>query len=243
MDSAARQHRDPFPSTVWSQVRKAAAGNEPGSGEALEQIFRSYERPVLAFIQSHGYPSHDSEDLKQSFFHHLLRKASLADAVQAGVKLRAFMLTKLKSFLIDQHRRGAAQKRGSGQIANWTDLDEARTHLIQPVDDVTPVIVYQRQWVESLAANAMKRLRADYAVKKQEETFDAIAPFITRDPEERLAEISVRLKRSVPALKSEISRLRARCQEEIRRRIADTLDNPTPQDIEAELTELMGYRA
>ena len=43
-------------------------------------------------------------------------------------------------------------------------------------------------------------------------------------------------------LTSDISRLRLRCQNLIREQIAATLDDPTPENITAELRELMSAR-
>jgi uncharacterized small protein (DUF1192 family) len=58
-----------------------------------------------------------------------------------------------------------------------------------------------------------------------------------------LAELSQRLGRPEGTLKSDISRLRAKCQQMIRDQVAATLDDPTPDNITADLKELMGYRA
>ena len=233
---------DPFPSTMWSVVRLAVARNQPGAERALDQIFRAYERPVLAYILRHGCTPDDAEDLKQAFFERLLAKNSLADAEGTRVRLRAFLITKLQGFLIDQHRRDVAQKRGGGRVDNLADLGETRARLAEPVDPVTPYIAYQRQWMETLAANAMTTLRDDYAARGLGELFAVLAPFITNSSEQSIATLSARLGRPEGTLKSDISRLRAKCQQLIRNQIAATLDDPTPENIDVELTELMGYR-
>ena len=242
MDPQPAQSQDRFPSTSWTVVRLAAARHEPGAERALDEVFRSYERPVLAYILGHACAPHDAEDLKQAFFEHLLMKDALAAAVQAGVKLRAFLLTKLHSFLVDQYRRHLAQKRGGGRVANFSDLDETQVTLAEPIDSMTPLVAFQRQWVDTLAVNALATLRKDYARKGQVDLFDGIAPFITQTSDERLVELSLRLGRPEGTLKSDIFRLRSRCQVRIRAEVAATLDNPRPEDIEAELAELMGYR-
>lgn len=242
MDDPDPNRQDPFPSTAWTIVRLAVAKHEPGADRALDRVCRVYEGPVMAYILGGGCARDDADDLKQAFFEYLLAKEALAGAEESGVKLRVFLLTKLRSFLVDRHRRLAAQKRGGGRVVQFADLDEAQARLAEPVDPVTPFIAYQRQWVETLAANALATLRAEYADCGQATLFDALAPFITQESEHRISDLSARLARPEGTLKSDISRLREKCQRLIRRRVAATLDDPTPENIEIELAELMGYR-
>ncbi len=227
---------------MWTVVRLAVAKHLPDADRALDRICRCYEGPVMAYIVGSGCDPVDAEDLKQSFFAHLLEKEALAAAEESGVKLRVFLLTKLRSFLIDQHRRATSQKRGAGRVIRFGDLEEVQSMQAEPVDPVTPLIAYQRRWVEALAANAMATLRADYESRGQAGLFDALAPFITRSSEEKIGELSAKLARPEGTLKSDISRLRVKCQQLIRQKVAATLDDPTPENIESELAELMGYR-
>ncbi|MEI2762601.1 hypothetical protein [Methanothrix soehngenii] len=74
------------------------------------------------------------------------------------------------------------------------------------------------------------------------ELFTAIAPFITQSSDNSLGALSAKLDRPAGTLKSDISRLRARCQNLIREQIATTLEDPSPANIDAELKELIGYR-
>ena len=233
---------DAFPHTLWSMVRLAVAEGKAGADRALDDLCRSYEKPIFIYILRSGHSPESAQDLKQAFFEHLLAKKSFADAESTKVKLRAFLITKLQSFLIDRHRHDMAQKRGGGKVANMADLSETQAIMAEPVDQMTPIVAFQRQWMETLAATAMEQLRADYAARGQADLHAAIAPFITSSSEESLAALSVRLSRPEGTLKSDISRLRAKCQALIRDQIATTLDDPTPANIDAELKELMGAR-
>jgi DNA-directed RNA polymerase specialized sigma24 family protein len=227
---------------MWSMVRLAVAEGQRGADEALNELCRRYERPVMVFILRKGHGPNEAEDLKQGFFEHLLSKNAFADASGLRVKLRAFLITKLQAFLIDRHRHDRAAKRGSGKVAAMADLSETQALLAEPVDDRTPHLAFQRQWMETIAANAMKELREDYAKRGQGALFTELAPHITGKAETSLAELSARLGRPEGTLKSDISRLRARCQNLIREQIAATLDDPTPENITAELKELMSAR-
>lgn len=223
-------------------VRLAVAEDKPGADRAMNELCRIYERPILAFIRRHCATQEAAEDLKQSFFEHLLAKNALAGAEQSRVKLRAYLITKLQTFLIDQHRHASAQKRGAGKVVNLGDLSEEQQHLAEPVNHVTPYVEYQRQWMQTLASRALEQLRSDYEQRGQGVLFAAIAPFLTQSGDQSLAELSASLGRPEGTLKSDISRLRTKCQQLIRDQVAATLDDPTPENITAELKELMGYR-
>lgn len=228
---------------MWSMVRLAVAEGKPGADQALDELCRLYERPILAYIIRDGVPPDAAQDLKQAFFEHLLVRNALADAEVTRVKLRAFLITKLQSFLVDRHRHATAQKRGAGKVVNLGSVSDEQRHLAEPVDHLTPFLVYQRQWLDTLIRKAMEQLRADYHARGLDPLFIAIAPFITSNNEQSLADISCALNRPVGTLKSDVSRLRVRCQALIREQIAATLDDPAPANIDAELKELMGYRA
>lgn len=243
MDSPSSSAGVTFPPTMWSRVRLAVAENEPGADRALDELCRVYEHPVMAFILRKGHAPDAAEDLKQAFFEQLIAKNAFADASGLKVKLRAFLITKLQAFLIDRHRHEIAAKRGGGKVSPMADLSETQAILADPVDDRTPLVAFQRQWMETIATNAMKELREDYAKRGNEALFAALAPFITGKAEISLAQLSVQLDRPEGTLKSDISRLRARCQKLIREQIAATLDDPTPEAVTAELRELMSARS
>jgi DNA-directed RNA polymerase specialized sigma24 family protein len=228
-----------FPPTMWSMVRLAMAEGKPGADEALNELCRSYERPILVFILQKGYRPDDAQDLKQAFFEHLLCKNAFAGASGLKVKLRAFLITKLQTFLIDRLRHDMAAKRGKGRVAAMADLSETQAILAEPVDESTPLEAFRRQWMQTLAVNAMKQLQKDYAQRDNEELFLTLAPYITEQGEASLADLSAKLGRPEGTLKSDISRLRSRCQKLIREQVAATLDDPTPEAVTAELRELM----
>lgn len=232
-----------FPPTMWSMVRLAVADGQPGADKALNDLCKLYEGPILAFILRKGHAPDTAEDLKQSFFEHLLEKNALSEVACLKLKLRAFLITKLQGFLIDRHRHDTAQKRGWGQVVRMADLSETQALLTESVEDLTPVVAFHRQWLETIAANAMRELHIDYTHRGLSSLFVALAPFITGAGETSLAELSQVLKRPEGTLKSDISRLRAKCQALIRNQIAATLDDPTPEKIAAELRELMASRS
>jgi DNA-directed RNA polymerase specialized sigma24 family protein len=205
-------------------------------------VFRRYDGPILAFIRSSNLgPQQEAEDLKQAFFMQLLLKDSLKEAVASGLRLRVFLVTKLQGFLIDHYRRSIAQKRGSGRVHTFADLSQEQRRVAEPMDFATPLVVFQRRWLETLAANALESLRQRYETPAKLEIFDALVPYLTGNCDHRIAELAAKLGRKETTIRSDIARLRRRCQSLIRAQVADTLVDPAPGDIDAELADLMGY--
>ena len=231
-----------FPPTLWTLVRLAVAEGRPGADRALNDLCQVYEKPILAYIIRDGHAPDVAQDLKQAFFEHLLAKNALADAETTRVKLRAFLITKLQAFLVDRYRHGMAQKRGNGQVVAMSSISEGQRSLAEPVDHVTPFVVYQRLWLETVMAAAMEQLRTEYTERGLGDYFGAISPFISSNNEKSIAALAEAFQKPAGTVKSDISRLRAKCQKSIRDQVAATLADPTPNNIEAELKELMGYR-
>jgi RNA polymerase sigma-70 factor (ECF subfamily) len=225
-------------------VRLAIAERQPGADIAFNQLCRGYRQPIQAYIIRHGHSPQEAEDLTQGFFHALIAGNAFANAEAEAtrVKLRAFLLTKLQSFLVDQYRHGKAQKRGGGKVISVGDLSEEQQQLAEPVDHMTPDIAYQRQWLQTVFSTAMHQLRGDYLARSQGFLFDAIAPYIDPRSQPDIHALAATLNKPEGTIKSDVSRLRSRWRDIIRDQIAATLDQPTPQSVETELKELMGYR-
>jgi hypothetical protein len=60
-----------FTTTHWNVVLEAQ-GESPAAQEALEQLCRTYWRPVYGFIRRQGTRTEDAQDLTQGFFALLL---------------------------------------------------------------------------------------------------------------------------------------------------------------------------
>ncbi len=227
---------------MWSMVRLAVAEGKTGADQALNELCRVYEKPILAYIIRNGCAPDAAQDLKQAFFEHLLSRNTFADAETTRVKLRAFLITKLQSFLIDRHRHATAQKRGSGNVVPLSSVSEEQRHLAEPVDNMTPDRVFQQRWVQTLLASTMAQLEAEYAEAGKAALFALLSPFIGKDNDAGYAELALQLGKNVNTLKSDVHRLRKAWKAIVEQHVAATLDDPTPANIKAELSELMAYR-
>ena len=92
-----------------------AQGQSPAAQEALEKLCRTYWRPVYSFVRREGTGHEEAEDLTQSFFALLLQRRNFDDVRKEKGRLRSYLLTSLKHFLVSEHRRAVTVKRGKGQ--------------------------------------------------------------------------------------------------------------------------------
>src|SRR5262245_30619058 len=88
-----------FPTTLWSEVRRAAHDDGTKARESLEKLCRAYWYPLYAFVRRLGNDHHDAQELTQGFFQHLLGHQLLARADELRGRFRTFLLTLCKSFL------------------------------------------------------------------------------------------------------------------------------------------------
>src|SRR6516165_11572387 len=103
-----------FTTTHWSVVL-AAQGSTPAAQAALDKLCRTYWRPIYGFVRRQGVGPEEAKDLTQGFFAVLLERRDLNKVRQEKGRLRSYLLTSLKHFLIDEHNRAMAIKRGKGQ--------------------------------------------------------------------------------------------------------------------------------
>lgn len=224
-------------------VRRAVDEQSTGSQAALEQLCQNCWYPIYAFIRRSGKSATDAEDLCQGFFERVLRARLFAAADPEKGKLRTFLLTCLKRYMADEHDRTLAGKRGSGRIVDFSSLSAEEQYLAEPVDTVTPDRLYQRQWALQIIASSMKSVESTYRDEGKGDLFTALSPFLgfSQSTEPNYQDTADQLGLNLNTLKSHIRRLRERWKDEVMAQVAATLDDPTPEEIKAELRELTGW--
>ena len=142
-----RQHRgsSTFTTTKWSVVLEAQ-GQSPAAQEALEKLCRTYWRPVYSFVRREGIRTEEAEDLTQSFFALLLERRNFDDVRKEKGRLRSYLLTSLKHFLVSEHRRTVTVKRVKGNSRfRWKNLPQLDAPS-QPADHLSADRIYERRW-------------------------------------------------------------------------------------------------
>ena len=227
-----------FTTTHWSVVL-TAQGDSPAAQEALEKLCRMYWRPIYSFVRRQGIRPEEAEDLTQGFFAQLLERRSLSAVRKEKGRLRSYLLGGLKYFLADEQRRAMAIKRGKGQ--RLVPLEELRADErieMEPVDPVTPEMIYERRWALTVLERVLSRLKDEYRAVGNAALFDSLKHLLPDEPgAPSQAEIAAQLGMTENAVKQAFYRFRQRYQLLLREEIAHTV--AMPSDIEDELRHLI----
>ena len=224
-----------FATTHWSVVLAAKTGDSQQADQALEKLCRTYWPPLYAYIRRDGHDPAEAQDLTQEFFARLLAREYLQNLHHQEGKFRSFLLAYVKNFLLEQRRRDRAQKRGGG--CEFISLDQPvgeAGYLLEPVDELTPIEVFDRRWAQGILQTALDRLRQEYATRGQAALFDVLQDYQPREPGGRsYAQLGEDLGMTEAAVKWAVHRIRERHGELLREEIAQTVTRP--EEINEEL--------
>ena len=236
--SSAQQPGVAFTTTHWSVVLEAQ-GQSPAAQEALEKLCRTYWRPVYSFVRREGVRTEEAEDLTQSFFALLLERRNFDDVRKDKGRLRSYLLTSLKHFLVSEHRRTVTVKRGKGQQP--VPLEELATvgrAELEPADHLSADRIYERRWALTLMEQVLRRLREEYAMAGNTELFDLLKQLLPDEPgAPSRTEIAAQLGMTDNALRQALHRFRQRYQLLLREEISHTV--AIASDVEDELRHLI----
>jgi len=227
-----------FSTTNWSVVLEAQ-GQSPAAKEALEKLCRTYWRPVYSFIRREGTGPEEAEDLTQSFFALLLQRRNFENVRKEKGRLRSYLLTSLKHFLVSEHRRAVTIKRGKGrQPVPLEELSAAGRSDKEPADHLTADRVYERRWALTLMEQVLRRLKSEYNNAGNTGLFDSLKQLLADEEDApSRAEIALRLGMTENAVRQALHRLRHRYQLLLREEISHTV--AIASDIEDELRHLI----
>ena len=228
-----------FCMTHWTMVLNAARQGTAQNQEAFAQIYRAYWYPLYVYIRRRGNSPTDAEDVTQSFFLHIIEKQALEGLEREGGKFRSFLLRSLDNFLANAWHRAQAQKRGGGVQPLSLNLDQAETRFVmEPPTTDTPESIFERQWVCTLLANVLDRLRDECEANGKGPLFADLQPNLQGDRNGRpYAEVAARHQMSEGAVKVAVHRLRQRYGELLREEIARTVSRP--EEVDEELRRLL----
>ena len=240
MSPAPAGHYAPaaFTTTHWSVVLEAQ-GESPAAQEALEKLCRIYWRPIYSFVRRQGAGAEEAQDLTQGFFALLLERRDLRTVRKEKGRLRSYLLTALKHFLTDEHRRTMAIKRGKGeQLIPLEELQSEERGGMEPVDPLTAERIYERRWASTLLDRVLSRLENQYRARGNAALFDSFNQLLGNEPgAPSRADIAAQLGMTDNAIAQAFHRFRQSYQSLLREEIAHTV--ATPGDIENELRYLI----
>ena len=230
-----------FTSTRWTIVLDAGKSQAPSRDalNALSELCRIYWRPIFLFLRRQGSNPEDAQDLTQGFFAHLIESHAYARADPQKGRFRSFLLGALKHFVAHERSHDRAQKRGGGMIPGQLDtaaIAEADARSVAP--GWSAERAYEREWAETLLGQALGRLAEECALAGKEDLFVQLNSHLSAGSDGAIpyAELSLRLRRPVATLRSDVARLRSRYRAILREEVSGTLAEP--RDVDAELRHL-----
>ena len=230
-----------FRSTHWSVVLTAAQDQTPAGQAALAELYRSYWYPLYAYVRRRGYSPHDSQDLTQCFFLHLLEYRGLAQVDPHKGRFRSFLLASLQNFLITAQRQQRTIKRGG--LCRFISLDaeavESRYQL-EPVDDsaLTAEQMFDARWALTLLNKAIAGVQAQYVARGKGKIFETLKGFLPTGSREEFGcyhEAAEALGVSEGSVTNLIHRLRRQYSIALRCEVARTVREPAAIDGEIHL--------
>jgi RNA polymerase sigma-70 factor (ECF subfamily) len=227
-----------FATTHWSVVL-TAQGESPAAEEALEKLCRTYWRPLYAFVRRQGVGPDEAQDFTQGFFALLLERRDLDAVRREKGRLRSYLLTSLKHFLVSEQRRAMAVKRGKGQrLIPLEELSAIERAQMESAHSISADQLYERRWASTLMEQVLRRLKNEYGTAGNAALFDWLKQLLPDEPgAQSRAEIAARLGMTENAVNQAFHRFRQRYQFLLREEIAHTV--AIPSDIEDELRHLI----
>ena len=150
----------PFPTTRRSVILALSSADVAERTRAFDTLLACYWKPLYKYARfAWRHTREDAEDLTQSFFARAFEKESLAayDASKAG--FRTFLRLLFERHAANEWKAGQRLKRGGGEV--HLDFDAAESEIgREAATSLTPEEYFQREWVRSVFALAVERLRA-----------------------------------------------------------------------------------
>ena len=153
-----------FPLTRHSVLLAAQSADPVARSLAIEAITLAYWRPVYKYVRMKwNINREDAADFTQEFFAHLLEKEFLNSYDSRKGRLRTFLRTCADRLFMNQMRDCKRLKRGGGSPHFSLDFEQAERELAAVPSSESPEARFDKEWVRSLFALGLQRLRASCA--------------------------------------------------------------------------------
>jgi RNA polymerase sigma-70 factor (ECF subfamily) len=227
-----------FTTTHWSVVLETQ-GESPAAHEALEDLCRTYWRPIYTFVRREGVNPEEAKDITQGFFALILQRKDFQSVRQEKGRLRSFLLASLKHFMMNQRRDAATIKRGGGRtLIPLNGIETYDSSEFDSGDMLSPDLLYDRRWAFTVLDRVFERLRDESQKSLNPPLLQRLNSLLSDEPERpSQAEIACEFGMTENAVKQAFHRLRQRYRQLLREEVAHTV--ATPAEIEDEMRHLI----
>jgi RNA polymerase sigma factor (sigma-70 family) len=149
----------PFPTTRRSVIVALSSSDAAERERAFDTLVACYWKPLYKYARlKFRHEREDAQDLTQGFFMRAFEKEALATYDASKASFRTFLRLLFDRFASNEWKAEQALKRGGGEV--HLDFDSAEAEIGRESSTVTPEEYFQREWVRSVFALAVDRLRA-----------------------------------------------------------------------------------
>jgi RNA polymerase sigma factor (sigma-70 family) len=242
-DSSAGEARQ-FATTRWSLILSAtdSESGEHNARAALEELCRTYWRPIFSFICRRGYSMENAQDLTQDFFVMILEPGWLQHVDPNRGRFRSLLRRSLENFLINAAQRTHRRKRGGEvKFISWDDwMAEAPSQLTvsaQALESLPSERFFDLRWAVTVVEHALRRLREECEAKGRRRLFQTLSRYLTAERDEvSSSQLSAELRISESAVIKQLHNLRQRYRSLLRDEVAHTVADPA--EVEDEIRYL-----
>ena len=230
-----------FPKTRWTLIARAKDPDATISRRALDELCTQYYYPLYCYIRRRGFGHHDAEDALQEFLGKLLRLRAFEAMDDRRGRLRSFLGTAVRRFLVNWHRdhRHREDELSLDLVPPGED-PERRFRGERFIDSDTPERIFDRKWGHELLASVLSRLGKSYAARGRVAVFDVLRPVIVAGGSLQSgdsARLAGTLGMSEGALRAALFRLLGEYRDILRDEVLHTVDSAA--EVEEEISHLL----
>ena len=140
-----------FQTTEWTKILDSGLG-----GSILAELYAKYWRPVYSYLRWKGFSNEEAKDLIQGFFSEkVLGQQLLLRADRTKGKFRTFLLTAIRNYAIDLHRKQKPMQ----------ELDEG---IDKPSNTDDPEAEFDIVWAQELLNEVHQKLEAECCTRQKD---------------------------------------------------------------------------
>lgn len=221
-----------FPTTRWTVILAASESPE-AKAQAWRHLLTTYWPSLYALFRARGLDGAAAADAVQGLCLELLERRVIDQLTPERGRLRGFLKVAAENFLIRQHEKATAAKRGGEARALELDLALGE-RLADP--SLTPDLAFERAWAVAVFERAMAALEDDW--KSRAGDFLVIRRFFSpSEAPPAYRDAAEQYGLSIPQLKSLLHRARLRFRELVEAQVLETVGEGA--ELEAEVNSLL----
>lgn len=229
-----------FPPTPWTLLSKAVDLNQSAEREiALDCLCRYYWYPLYAFARWKKLSHEDAQDQTQIFLARLIERNSLENADSSRGRLRSYLLSAFQNQLINQWQHDQAERRGSKFELVSLDMIGAENRFDEERCDSSsdPSNKFDRAWALALLDACLADMATTCKSEGSDAEFELLRPFLSplNVSDADMISVAGQLGLTSVAVRQRVSRLRMKFSKLLRRHVAGSLSDPTPEAVEEEM--------